>query len=229
MIKHNQDGAVNGLALSLGFAVILLIAAIAFGGWAFSSRQDYKDNSDAKAAAAVTVAKQAEAKAKDIQFAEDVKQPLRTYTGPESYGSIVLKYPKSWSGYVADTGSTSTNPVDGYFYPNIVPSITNPASSFALRVQVINQSYADVLKTLASQQTSSQSSQGQTPLVITPYALPKVPKTVGIKASGSLTSTKVGTMVVLPLRTTTLEVWTEGTQYTNDFNNNILPNLTFSP
>jgi hypothetical protein len=36
-------------------------------------------------------------------------------------------------------------------------------------------------------------------------------------------------MVVLPLRDKTLQLWTEGTQFENDFNNNILANFSFSP
>jgi hypothetical protein len=52
MIKHNQDGAVNGVAVSLIFTVILLLGSLGFGFWAFSSREDYKNHSDAKSAAA---------------------------------------------------------------------------------------------------------------------------------------------------------------------------------
>ena len=52
MRKLNQDGAVSGLALSFGLSVILLVAAISFSAWAFSSRQDYKDNVDEKIQAA---------------------------------------------------------------------------------------------------------------------------------------------------------------------------------
>jgi hypothetical protein len=36
-------------------------------------------------------------------------------------------------------------------------------------------------------------------------------------------------MVVLPLRSQTVQIWTEGTQYVDDFNKLILPNFSFSP
>lgn len=88
MIKHNQDGAVSGLAISLVLTIVLLIAAISFGAWSFASRSDFKNNTDSKVKDAVAVAKQQESAAKDAQFIQDAKKPLRTYSGPEAYGSI---------------------------------------------------------------------------------------------------------------------------------------------
>jgi hypothetical protein len=227
MIKHNQQGAVSGVAVSLVFAILLLIGAVVFGAWAFSSRQDYKDHTDAKITAAVTVAKQNEDKIKDAQFAQEEKNPLKTWHGPEAYGSLVMAYPKTWSGYVAAAsgGNSGSNPVDGYFYPGVVPSVSDQNSSFAVRVQVNSQSYATVVQQLG--QASSQN-----PRTVTPYALPKLPKVVGVKVTGSLpgnSSQKTGAMVILPLRSQTVEIWTEGNQFTNDFNNIILPNFSFSP
>jgi hypothetical protein len=226
MIKHNQDGAVSGVGLSLIISVIFLIAAIGFGGWAFSSRQDYKNNVDGKIATAVTIAKQQESSAKDKQFVEDEKKPLRIYNGPGTYGSISLSYPKTWSGVVDETGTGGNNALlNGYFYPGIVPSIsdTNTSTAFAFRMQVLNQGYSDVLQTFQGRDK---------PPTITPYALPRLPKVVGARVQGQIfgeDNPKAGDLVILPLRSYTLEIWTEGTQFENDFNNNILPNFTFSP
>jgi len=228
MIKHNQQGAVSGVAVSLVFTILLLIAAIVFGVWAFSSRQDYKDHTDAKINAAVTVAKQNEDKVKDAQFVQEEKNPLKTWSGPEAYGSLVMAYPKTWSGYVAvaSGNSSSSSPVDGYFYPGVVPSVSDQNSSFAVRVQINSQSYATIVQQLGQ-------ADAQNPRTVTPYALPKLPKVVGVKVTGSLPSNsgsqKTGVMVVLPLRSQTLEIWTEGSQFTSDFNNIILPNFSFSP
>ncbi len=231
MLKQNQTGAVNGTALSLVVAIVLLVGALGFGGWAYGSRQDYKNNTDAKIAAAVTVAKQQEASAKDKAFAEAEKNPLKTYNGPEAYGSIVMQYPKTWSGYMIESGDGGNNgaQLDGYFYPGIVPSVSNRASAFALRLQVLDQSYSEVVESLDRGQSSD-----DVPPVISPYALPKVPKAVGVKVDGILplsggNNGKTGSMVVLPLRSQTIQIWTEGSQFINDFNNIILPNFSFSP
>lgn len=223
MIKHNQVGAVSGVGIGLALAIVLLIGAVAFGGWAYTSRQDYKNNTDQKIAAAVTVAKQQESSVKDAEFAQQEKYPLRTYSGPDAYGSLSVVFPKTWSGMVDDTG-TGQALVDGFFSPNTVPSTTSQNSTFALRVQVLGQAYADVLQTLQAQQQNTQN-----PLSISPYALPKVPSVVGVKATGALPNQKTGIMVVLPLRDKTLEIWTEGSQFSGDFNNIILPNFSFAP
>ena len=222
MVKHNQDGAVNGVVISLVLAVLLLIGALGFGGWAFNSRQDYKNHVDSKITAAVTVAKQQEDTAQALKFAEKAKQPLRAYNGPQAYGSLVVNYPKTWSAYVDDTDTSNNASVDGYFAPSVVPSATNLNSVFALRVQVLNQTYAQVLQTFAGQQLLGK-------LTISAYSLPLLPKTVGVKVVGQLSNQTDVTMIVLPLRSESLEIWTEGNQYLADFNNNILPNFNFSP
>ncbi len=220
MIKHNQDGGVTIILVVVGLATLLIFSLI-FGFWAYAGKQDYKTNVDSKIAAAVVVAKQQEGSAKDVAFAAAEKLPLRPYHGPQAYGSIVVNYPKTWSAYVDDTGNGSA-PVDGYFAPNAVPAITGQASVFALRIQVLSQAYSQVLQAIANQQQSGKQ-------VVTPFALPKVPSAVGVEITGTLVGNKTGTMVVLPLRDKTLEIWTEGNQFLSDFNTSILPNTSFSP
>jgi hypothetical protein len=228
--RNNQNG-VGSLPLLFGLTLVFLVVAIIFGAASFSKEQDYKNNVDAKIATAVTAAKQQQSAADTAANAKANELPLRTYNGPEAYGSLVVSYPKTWSAYVDDTGGSSGSsnvPVDGYFDPGTVPSISSNANSvFALRVQVLNQAYSQVLSSF-----SSQFSGGSAP-TITTYSLPKVPQAVGVEVNGALSSNGnnpvTGTMVVLPLRADTLEIWTEGTQYISDFNNNILPNFSFSP
>ncbi|MDB5175303.1 MAG: hypothetical protein JWM81_161 [Candidatus Saccharibacteria bacterium] len=221
MNKHNQDGSINALLLPLIVAVVLLFGALGFGGWAYSSRQDYKNNTDQKIADAVTLARQQEDTLKDKQFAETEKQPLKDYAGPQAYGSVAIKYPKTWSSFVTDAGSNGAQ-LDGFFYPGTVPSVTSQSSTFALRFQVIDRSYSDVLQSVNDQQQSGK-------VQVSPYSLPKVSSAIGVRVEGQITPTRTGIMIILPLRDKTVQVWTEGDQFINDFNNNILPNLTFSP
>jgi hypothetical protein len=223
MIKHNQDGAVSGVAISLVLCVLLLLAAIGFGAWSFTSRQDYKNNSDQKAAVAADAAVKQEDIKKDKQFAEDYKKPLKTYDGPDATGSLHINFPKTWSGYVVDSVSSgSSATMDAYFAPGVVPAKDDANSVFALRVQLVGQSYADVVKNLSSLQAQGKIS-------VKAYALPKLPKITGVEVTGQVTNQKDVTMVILPLRSQTLQIWTEGSQYIDDFNNNILPNFSFAP
>lgn len=221
MINHNQDGAVNGIVISLVLTVLILVGAVGFGVWAYGERQDYKNNVDQKISIAVSDAEKKLSAKKDLEFAEKAKDPFDLYTGPEAYGSLKIEYPKTWSGYVEDTGSGS-NLVEGYFAPGVVPDKQGEKSTFALRVQVINERYSEVVKQLDSQVKAGK-------LTISAYSLPKLPKVVGIKADGQLSDQKTVHMVVLPLRSETVQIWTEGDQYLKDFNENILPNFSFSP
>lgn len=221
MIKHNQEGQISAVAVSLIVAILLLLGVLGFAGWAFASRQDYKNNTDQKVAAAVAVAVQKADSAKDVAFAQAEKYPLRTYQGPEAYGSLNIQYPKTWSAYIDDTGNGAAL-VDGFFDPGSVPSINDQNSVFALRVQVLNTTYSQSLLNLNEQQQSGK-------ITVSAYALPKVPKAIGVKASGTFDNGKAGEMVVLPLRNETLEISTQGANYTADFEQTILPNFSFVP
>lgn len=218
MNKHNQEGAVNALVLPFIITVVLLVAALGFGFWAYGGYTDYKNNSDQKVAVAVKAAQDATSVQKDKEAAEAAKSPYKTYKSPDEFGSISLTYPKTWSGYV-NASTQASPPLDAYFNPDVVPSVSDQGSTFALRMQVINQSYSDTLAAFNDQEG----------VTVSPYALPKVPKAVGAKITGQIESEKQGIMVILPDRDKTLQVYTESAAFTNDFNNIILPNLTFAP
>lgn len=220
-MKYSERGAINVLLIPLILAILFLIGAGAFAAWAFNSRQDYKNHTDQKISAAVTVAKQQTQTADAKQFAEEAKQPLKSFVGPQAYGSIVVKYPKTWSAYIDEQNNGGT-PIDGYFQPDFVPNISDPNNSFALRLKVVQQSYSQVLN-----QYSSLTKTGK--VTVTPYKPAKVPSITGVRVDGQIQPNKEGSMVILPIRAYTMELWTEAQSYETDFNNNILPNLSFSP
>ena len=221
MQTQNRGGSSSGLLYSLILTVVLLLGAVGFGVWAYQSRQDYKDNVDQKVQVAVDEATQKESALKDKQFAEESKSPVKVYRGPEQYGALNISFPKTWSGYVDDTGSGSAL-VDGYFYPNTVPSINGDKSTFATRVQVTSQDYKSSLTNIQSQQQAGK-------VQVSAYALPKLPKVVGVRVKGQLDNKKEIDLIILPLRTYTVKIWTEGNQFGNDFNKYIVPTFTFSP
>lgn len=221
MTKHNQDGAVNGLLVSLVLVLMLLVGAIGFGYWSYTQMVDYRDNVDQKVQVAQGAAVKIALEERDKLHAEQDKSPIKMYNGPSSYGSLAVSFPKTWSGYVDDTGSGS-GLVDGYFNAGVVPAKDNSKSVFALRVQVVQTPYESIVKSFDSQQKAGK-------LKVSAYALPKLPKIVGVRVTGTLSNNKNVDMVVLPLRSQSLKIWTEGSQGTADFNKYILPNFSFSP
>ena len=221
-MKHigDEQGSSTALVVSLILVSVLFIGAAGFGTWAFMSRQDYKNNVASKVSTAVQ-ANTKTVQAKDAaDYAEAAKQPLKTYIGPETYGSVHISYPKTWSAYVAT--DSSSLPLDMYAQPDVVPSITAQTSAFALRVQVTQTSYSQTVSQYQALQKAGA-------VTVTPYTLPKNSTIVGVRVDGQLTPTKQGSLIILPLRDKSLKVWTESSQYLSDFNNIILPNASFSP
>lgn len=216
----DERGGLNVLLIPVILLSLLFVGAAAFAVWAYGGRQDYKNNVDAKVSQAVEANKKVVQAADAKQYAEAAKQPLKTYTAPEQYGSVAVSYPKTWSGYVAT--ASAGNVIDGFFEPGVVPDVQDTDSTYALRVRILSQAYSQTLSQFSGFVK-------QNKLAMTAYSLPKLPQIGGMYLTGQITQRQKGTMVILPLRDKTLEVWTESDAYLNDFKNYVLPNLTFSP
>src|SRR5438128_703436 len=99
---QKQSGSVIVTAL----LAVGLILSLAFGAWAFSGRQDYKNNSDKKVTVAVSFAKTQQTATDKAKYDELIKQPYKTFTGSATYGTVSLSYPKTWSAYVDQTNTS---------------------------------------------------------------------------------------------------------------------------
>lgn len=219
MNQRDQRGEFTLTTLLLIIMSILFVAAASFGIWAFTSRQDYKDNVDKKITAANAIVKKQTQVEDQKLFAEEAKNPLKTYNGPEQYGTVTLQYPKTWSQYVATTGTNGSNGLDTYFAADYVPGITDQNALFALRVKVVNQQYTTVARQFSNNKK----------VTVAPYELPKVKGEIGIRVEGQITPKKQGVMIILPVRDKTIQIWTEANELQKDLDNIILPNLTFVP
>lgn len=221
MNRLNQRGAINVLLIPLILVVMLFLGSAGFGIWAFTSRADYKNNSDQKADAAAKKATEETQAADAAKFAEEAKKPYETYIGPAQFGNVTVNFPKTWSAYISESERSST-PISAFFQPKIVPNVTDTNNTFALRVDLLQTTYESALD-----QFKSKVEQGQVTLV--PYTLPKVPSVVGSRVEGQITQRKQGTMIIMPLRNMTLKIWTESNDFKGDLDTHILPNLSFIP
>lgn len=221
MKRFGSEGFIGGVIVVLIAVSLVAIGALVFAFWAYNGRQLYKNHADSLVSTAVQNEKTKEDALLQQQFKTQSEQPFVSYTGPSQYGSVNVQYPKNWSGYVDDTGSGG-NPLDAYFDPGVVPAIGGPNSIFALRVEVNSNSYSTQLATYTQQQQNSN-------LTITPYTLKRVPNVYGVMIKGAIQQNKQGTLVMFPLRTDTLEIWTESSQYANQFVSQLLPLVTFKP
>jgi len=222
MISKNQQGSVLAVALIVVLA-LALAGAIGFGVWASSERTDYKNNVERKIAVAVAAAKEIQADELQKQFDEQSKSPNKTYISPVSSGSVTFSYPKTWSAYVVE--SDSTQPINGYFHPGQVPGVQSE-SAYALRVEMVNTDYSQVINSLASKTKDGS-------LSAAAYIPPKMQGVTnaqpGTKFDGAIDKEKNGSMVVIKVRDKTLKIYTESLDFIGDFNSVILASLQYSP
>ncbi len=222
MQTKNENGSLAIYAV-IFILTLALLGAVIFAGWAFTSRQDFKNNSDQKATAAVQSARKTQEAELQKAFAEQEKKPNKTYKGSATYGTISFDYPKTWSGYVDESGSNE--PINGFFHPNIVPGLQSK-TAYALRVELVDSDYSSIL-----QQHDSQINSGT--LKASAYVPPKMAGVaniqVGTRLDGALDQDTTGSMVVIKVRDKTLQIYTESNDYLNDLNNIVLASLTFAP
>jgi hypothetical protein len=221
MRKLNQSGS---MLVPFILVFVLLLGAVGFGVWAYMGKLDYKYNSDAKSAVAVKKAVVVSDAKKEADFAQLLKSPVKSYKSPATFGSLAFEYPKTWSAFISETGTGNT-PINGFFSPNYVPDVQYSGTSFALRIQVVNTPYSQMLRGYDSPVKTGK-------VTVAPFTAAKVPGTLGSIVSGVLDTSRASTnsvMVMMPVRDKTIQIWTEGPDYIEDFNKIVLPSFSFEP
>ena len=103
-----------------------------------------KSNVDSKVAIEVAKGKSEQAESDQKKFSEEAKNPRIEFVGPSEYGRVSFMYPKTWSVYIENDGSNRGD-YKAYLNPVAVPSASNKASRFALRLEIINKNLDTVL------------------------------------------------------------------------------------
>lgn len=210
--KLDQTGGFNPLVIPLIIAVVLVIGSSVAAVMYYSKYTEQRDNNKPLIEDAVTVAEAAQKKKLEAEFTEREKVPTRTYTTPSELGSVKLAFPKTWSSYVANKGTT----IEYYGHPGYVPAT---GVNYALRMTISTKSFASELKNYDSAVKKGD----------VKVSAVKASGVTGTKLEGLLKPDQQGAMVIFPLRDKVLKVWTESNDYKSDFNNIVLANLTFSP
>lgn len=224
MRVRSEGGSVASVAV-MAFLGLALFGALAFGLWANSQKSTYKNNLDTKISAAVSEALAKQEKELSDKYTQEAKKPSKVFKGPVTYGSISFEYPKSWSAYV--DLSSSSQPINAYFHPNEVPGINGQTKAhYALRVELVDNLYSDVIGQLGGGIKEGK-------ITANAFVPEKLRSTSnvqpGTRFDGEITQDVSGAMVAIQTRDKTLKIYTESKDYLNDFNNVVLPSLTFAP
>jgi hypothetical protein len=220
-VRLDQRGGINILLIPLILTVFILVCVLGFAFWAFGERATYKNDSDKLVAKAVAEAVADTQQTDALKYAEEAKKPYDTWIGDAAFGNVTINYPKTWSGYVVEK-PTGGKPISAFYNPSVVPDANNPDNTFALRVELVQQSYDSVVTSFGGSLKTGK-------VTLQPYTLAKVPSVVGSRIEGQITAKKQGSMIVLPVRNATLKIWTESNDFKGDLDTHILPNLSFVP
>ncbi len=216
----SEKGAANPFLIGMiSFAVLAVGAAGAFF-WAFTQMQDYRNNVDDKVAVAVEEAKVQQKEELQKQFNEDYKRPNLTFRSSSDFGSVTFEYPRTWSQYIAK----DTDSLEIYFHPVAVPTV-NSRTPFALRVTVTERAYDQVLRSFESKIKSGELSAS----TLTIGRTDSFSGYEGMRINGQFAPTINGSVVVFKIRDKTLQVFVDSQDFMKDFNDTVLPSLTFEP
>ncbi len=205
--------AIVVILLAVGF-----VSASAFGVWAFIGMQENQADVDKKIDAAVKVAVQKAETAKDAEFAELEKNPFRTYTGSQTYGTLTFDFPKNWNAFVEETSKTIL--MNFYAHPGVIPGLEKNVN-FAFRAQIVDSPYQ---KEAAKYEAAQKSGK----VTVTSFRPKLVESELGIQLKGEVVTGKQGMMVMLPQRDKTFMFWTESEEYVSDFTK-IMDTMSFVP
>lgn len=216
MNKHQSElGAANPLLIS---SVILGVLAAGFAGgfiWAYGNYVDQRDNTSQKVAAAVTEAKKTQSADDEKQYLEREKQPTRQLVGPDDLGRVTVSYPKTWSVYVAKSGSTG---YEAYLNVGEVPAVTS-TQAYAARISITEQKYETVVAGFEA--LVKRGDLKASPVSVNSFN--------GVRLDGKFSPTRSGSAVVFKVRDKTLIVASDISALRSDFDNIIIKSLDFNP
>jgi hypothetical protein len=156
----------------------------------------------------VASAKKEQSDKDEAKYAEREKQPNRDFVGPDDYGRLTFKYPKTWSVYVASDASSGGN-YEAYLNPITVPTV-NPKQIFALRVTIYDKDYEQLIK-----QYDPLVKKGD--LKQTPLETVGKTDATGVRYDGAISKDMRGSLIVFKLRDKTVVVQTDAETFKPDF------------
>lgn len=213
--RKNEQGSVNGGIVTIVLLAVALAGLVGLSVWLYGQYNEYKNNSDEKVVAAVSSAKLKQAEDDAKKFEEKEKEPNARFAGPDDYGRLTFSYPKTWSLYVADDGSDRGD-YKAFLNPVAVPP-TEKENRFALRVEIRNDKFEDVVGEFNSLVTEGELKSSAT----------SANGVSGTRYDGKFSDTIRGAAVVYKLRDKTVVIYTDANTFKPDFEN-IIKTIEFN-
>jgi len=179
------------------------------------SYTDQKNNVDSITTQRVAEAKKEQADKLEADFQEREKEPNRLFVGPDDYGRLAFKYPKTWDLFVSKDAS-SGGTFEAYLNPGGVPPIV-ATQQYALHVTIEDKDYDKVVDSYQ-------------PLVkkgdLTSSSV-KADDQNGTRLDGSFTKDIRGSAVIFKIRDKTVTIRTDAATFKPDFDA-LVKTITFN-
>jgi len=144
-ITKYQSGVANSWMIIAIVAIVVFLIAGSLAIYAFVLYNEQKTDVDGKIRIAEAEAMKRQSAEDEKKFQESYKNPRIEFVGPSEYGRVSFMYPKTWSVYVEDNG-TDRRGYKAYLHPISVPPVKDKDSRFAMRLEILNEDYDNVLK-----------------------------------------------------------------------------------
>lgn len=203
--KYNQGSADGWMIAAIGFIVLFLVSG-ALAAWAYISFDNERNNVNSKVQLAVTEAKREQSEADYKKYQEDSKNPRLEFVGPTDYGRVSFMYPRTWSVYIAHDGSDRKS-YEAYLNPGVVPPIESKESRFALRLEIIDKGYDDVLKEYTERLKKGELTS----------STPEYNGIASTRLDGAFTKELRGSTVLMRVRDKTVRLSTDADTFKPDF------------
>lgn len=201
-----QHGGVSGWMIAAICAITLFLATSVLSVWLLIAYTEQKSDVNGKINLAVAAGVKKQSEEDEVKFQESYKNPKIEFVGPSEYGRVSFMYPKTWSVYIDKDGSDRKDYM-AYLHPVSVPSISNSENRFAMRLEILNRNFDDILK-----QYEAQLKKGELKSSNTEYN--------GIAATrldGAFSKDLRGSVVLMKVRDKTIRVSTDADTFKPDF------------
>lgn len=213
----NKQGAINAQLVAIIGLLVVVVALSGLSAYLFTQYNEQKTNVNSKVALATAAAQKTQAETDEGKFNEREKEPNREFTGPEDYGQVTFKYPKTWSVYVDSDGSGSSTSYAAYLNPITVPPVNSTTARFGLIVTIKTVAYDSALDTYKDEVKKGDLT--SSPITVNGHD--------GTRFDGNFSKDIRGSAVVFKIRDKTVTIQTDADTFKTDFEN-IIKTIDFN-
>ena len=202
IVRSKEYGGISGTLLAVILLAVTVVGLTGASVWLYTQYSDYKTNVDSKVAVAEAEARREQGEIDLEKFTKKENALTLEFVGPDDYGRVTFNYPKTWSSYIDEDGSTGKT-YAAYFNPVTVPPVNGKDQRFAFRVLIEDKAYDQVVKQYAAKVKTGDLKSG----TISSNGVS------GVRYDGLFSKNIRGSVAVFKMRDKTLSMFTDANTF----------------